>query len=46
MGRGSPNIYAEPPTLLGPGGEQMTHESTAKVTSVTARQSTDREQPM
>ena len=47
MGRGGTDIRTKLPNLLAPGGEQkMTHESTAKVTSVMARQSTDSEQPM
>ena len=47
MGRGGTDICTKPPNPLGPGGEQkMTHDSTAKVTSVMVRQSTDSEQPM
>lgn len=47
VGRGGTDIRTKLPNLLAPGGEQkMTHESTAKVTSVMARQSTDSEQPM
>lgn len=47
VGRGGTDIRTKLPNLGGPGaGQKTTHESTAKVTSVMARQSTDSEQPM